>query len=60
MERTKTGWLVYRCEAHKITKYINANPRPGAVPARLCCDEATMVEVADEAEFCAVLKAVAS
>lgn len=55
-----TGWLVYRCDVHKTTQYINADPRPGAAPARLCCDETTMVTVADEAEFCAALEALAS
>lgn len=55
-----TGWLVYRCESHGATTYVNANPRPGAMAAQLCCGAAEMVDVLAEREFCDVLKGVAS
>jgi hypothetical protein len=54
-----TGWMVYRCETHKTTTYVNANPRHGAVAAKLCCPAATLVDVADENQFYDVLRAVA-
>jgi hypothetical protein len=46
--------MVYRCEEHLTTQYVNADARDTVWP---CCDQARLVGVADEGQFCAALKA---